>query len=390
LISYLDALLAIRSNPLRLAQDSVALEDATGRFLARDILSDRDYPPFNRATMDGYAIRSADYSKGRKYEVRSWKHAGEPLAEKSDCIGISTGAAVPTFFDSVIRIEDAITAGDTVEFKLETVSPFLNIAIKGEDLKIGEVALRKGQQIHTGVALALSSLGARRVDVFSNPRVRIVSSGTEIVSADMIPEPEQIRDSNSFTLRSCLSSFGITPVSVDRATDEIDNLTTSLVSGLNSDLLLVTGGVSKGPRDHIPGILSSLGFRELFHGVSIKPGKPIYAGLHENGCFALGLPGNPFSVLVACEICLRPLILSSVGSQIPLCRPATFRDSRVKKGSLDEFFPVAWSPTGLKKASWNGSGDITAGVHSDGVVLHRAMGTDLKDGDSVEFYPWSW
>lgn len=403
MISYADALAALLTHKLSLSIETIPLTQAGGRITAADIPADRDYPPFNRATMDGYAIRSADFEKGSVYRAISWKHAGDPDKAPSQtsgereriCIGISTGAAVPPEFDTVIRVEDSrahppgasVALPHNVTFTTEQIKPGLNVAKQGEDVRQGQPVLRRGMKITPGATLALASVGATAVPVFRWPTIRIVSCGNEVVSADRSPHPEQIRDSNSHTCRSFLEAIGPGVESTDLIPDDQAKLREALRQGLSADVLIVTGGVSKGPHDFIPGLLEELGVARIFHGVAIKPGKPVYAGYH-GGKIVLALPGNPLSVLVGCEIFLRPYLLASTDSSAALSWPMKFQGERKKRSGLDEFFPSKLKATGIETAPWNGSGDILAGL-CDGFALHPAESAELRDGDLVRFFPWT-
>ncbi|MCE9600060.1 MAG: molybdopterin molybdotransferase MoeA [Spirochaetia bacterium] len=392
MISYADALEALLAHTLQLESETISLNQASGRTLAANIAADRDYPPFNRATMDGYAILSSEYEKGRVYRVASWKHAGEEPAQgdvyRGLCIGISTGSAVPDQFDAVIRIEDAsIDSSHNVSFALEQTNPGQNIAKRGEDTKQGEIVSKIGTKITPGAAMALASVGARTVQVFRKPDIKVISCGNEVVSLETAPLPEQIRDSNSHTVCTFLNCLGLAPQSASLIPDEPSKLSEGLRQGLIADILIVTGGVSKGPRDFIPGLLEDLGVKRLFHGVAIKPGKPVFAGTHQNK-IVLALPGNPLSVLIGLEIFLLPYLRASMGSSTTRSWPMKFQGKRKKKSGLDEFFPSNVNGMGIEQASWNGSGDILAGM-SHGFALHPASASELDDGDTVLFFPWT-
>ncbi|MBL8020327.1 MAG: molybdopterin molybdotransferase MoeA [Leptospirales bacterium] len=405
MISYSEALAALLAHKLSLPAETIPLAQAGGRVLAAEILADRDYPPFNRATMDGYAIRSVDFAKGSVYRANSWKHAGDSgdpallsnvsATSERTCIGISTGAAVPADFDTVIRVEDSrvdppgvnVNMPHNVTFVVEQIKHGQNVARQGEDIGKGQRILGRGTRISPGATLALASVGATAVSVFKWPRIRVVSCGNEVIPAESNPWPEQIRDSNSHTCRSFLGAIGLAVEAIDLIPDDPAKLREALRQGLSADILIVTGGVSKGPHDFIPGLLEELNVTRIFHGVAIKPGKPVFAGYH-GGKIVLALPGNPLSVLVACEIFLRPYLLASTDSSAALSWPMRFQGERKKRSGLDEFFPSKLNATGIETAPWNGSGDILAGL-CEGFALHPAESAELRDGDLVRFFPWT-
>ncbi|TGK07304.1 molybdopterin molybdenumtransferase MoeA [Leptospira semungkisensis] len=398
MISSQEAIKLIESSAAKSEIISVPLEHSSGKVLREKILADRDYPPFNRATMDGFALRSQGFSKERIYSYERELHAGESfsLKEGEEAIRIMTGAPVPSGFDLVIKVEDSVDQGISegkkqVRFETDKTSSFANIAIQGEDLKTGEEILLEGTEINTAIFSLLASLGRSQVQISKLPKVRIISTGNEIVGIEEIPKPWQIRDSNSYSIRSLLQKYGIVPESIVRVGDDISLLENAVQQGLDSDILILSGGVSMGNLDLVPKVLQSKGVQEIFHKVRIKPGKPVWFGMKGKQA-VFGLPGNPFSV----QVCFRIFVESYIRkflclpTESPLLLP--FLGERKKKNQLTEFFPVRLErkqTTVLTENKTNGSGDIRAGIFSDGLAVQFSDKEKIQDGELLEFYPWN-
>ncbi|BDA78671.1 molybdopterin molybdenumtransferase MoeA [Leptospira kobayashii] len=397
MISYSEGLAKILSFSKNHTFESIPLKLSDGRILAEEIRADRDYPPFNRSAMDGFAISSSEFSENKIYHYNRELPAGSNfLLEKGEeAIRIMTGAPVPLGLDVVIKIEDSLLSEDDrgnkqVSFSLKNVRPWQNIARKGEDLHKGDSILFPGHTLGTSEISILASLGKNLVSVVTLPKIQIISTGNEIVPIDRTPLDWQIRDSNSYTISSILSKYKIVPESVKNIPDEESLLTEAISKGLESDILILSGGVSMGSMDLVPSVLQKLGVELVFHKVGIKPGKPIWFGKRGN-TIVFGMPGNPFSVQICSRIFLEPFLRASMGQkQIPAMR-LPILGARNKKGSLTEFFPVRLETkdkTYLSAVSFNGSGDIRAGLSSNGLAVHPADSEQIQDGDWIEFLPW--
>ncbi|TGK01507.1 molybdopterin molybdenumtransferase MoeA [Leptospira langatensis] len=398
MISFPEAIRLIESSAAESEIVSVPLEHSSGKILREKILADRDYPPFNRATMDGFALRSQGFSKDRIYSYKRELHAGESfsLEEGEETIRIMTGAPVPEGFDLVIKVEDSTDLGNSdgkrqVRFDTDKTSSFSNIAIRGEDLKNGEEILSEGTRISSSIFSLLASLGRSRIQISKLPKVRIISTGNEIVGLEETPKPWQIRDSNSYSIRSLLQKYDISPISIVRVGDDLSQLEKAVLEGLDSDILILSGGVSMGNLDLVPKVLEGNGVREIFHKVRIKPGKPIWFGMKGRQA-VFGLPGNPFSV----QVCFRIFVESYIRKF--LCLPTEsslllpFSGERKKKNQLTEFFPVRLEKkqtTVLTENKNNGSGDIRAGIFSDGLAVQFSEKEKVQEGELLEFYPWN-
>ncbi|HEX6853347.1 MAG TPA: gephyrin-like molybdotransferase Glp [Candidatus Polarisedimenticolaceae bacterium] len=297
----------------------VPLDAALGRALAADVAADRDVPATDRSAMDGFAVRCADLLEaGRRLRVAGELRAGSSAAGVRVAPGeawrIFTGGVVPEGADAVVMVE--LTEEDRGTGTLlvrEAPSAGQNIRRRGEDVRAGERILRAGCVVGPAEVAALASVGAARVRVHRAPTVAILSTGDELVEAGETPEPHQIRNSNAPMLAARLRAMAIEPVPLGNAGDSPDALDAKLARGLDHDLLLVTGGVSVGDYDLVARRLEAAGATTLFHGVAMKPGKPILAA-RSSGGIVVGLPGNPLSAFTGFEVLVAPALRRMAGA----------------------------------------------------------------------------
>ncbi len=380
--------------------ERVPLEKSFGRVLAKNVNADRDYPPFNRSAMDGYAIVAKNFSAAKPYNVLKTVFAGDApqlvhdfSRGQAEVIKIMTGAAVPAPFDAVIRREDAHEAeGQTVTFDTATVSPGHNISRQGEDLKRGTRLALGGDLIDHAVVTLLASLGVAQPYVAKLPRVAVITTGNEIIPVKQKPKPTQIRNANALSLRCMLAKFGITQIAMKHAPDTRAGLARALGPALRADIVLVTGGVSAGDSDYVPEVLNSLRVKQIFHKTAMKPGKPLWFGKRgKTRVFAI--PGNPFSAQVVFHVYIAPFLRQSFGMAPRPAISLPLAAERRKKDALQHFFPArimnqAGSTSQLEAVAFNGSGDIRAGLGAAGLAIHPANKPELSRGDIVEFLPW--
>ena len=395
MISVSEAQDLVRKNGLSLKTELISLENSLGRILAEEVRADRDYPPFNRSAMDGFALRSAEFHPDKVYEVVDTLFAGDFRERKyaeGEVIKIMTGAPVPEFFDAVIKVEDAEKTGERVSFSLNSVKAFENIARQGEDLKRGEVALQKGQRISPPEIALLASLGKSTLSVYKSPKVAVISTGDEVKAVGEPVLRHQIRNSNGPVLSAFFKRFGVEQVSSFLVDDKPEHLRAILQKALAYDMVVLSGGVSMGDADYVPETLLALGVGKIFHKVSLKPGKPVWFGRKLNGPVVFGLPGNPFSSQVTFKLFIEPLLRESFRLKPlqPVLFPSAF--TREKKMGLDEFLPaVIIEEDGRSKVQlcfFNGSGDITATAMSEGLVVHPAGKDSVGKDEMLAFYPW--
>jgi molybdopterin molybdotransferase len=365
---------------------------ALGRFLAENIPADRNYPPFNRSTRDGFALRAADaVQPGARLRLIGESRAGVPFegtVEPGTCVPIMTGAAVPKGADTVVMVEQTRTDGDMVTFE-HAAQAHQNFVLAGSETRAGEVVLTRGTRLGYAELAMAAQVGRSKIMVSRRPRVAILSTGDEVVVVDQIPGPFQIRNSNSISLAAQVTLAGCAPVLLGNAPDEVGQLRMLIERGLESDLLVLTGGVSAGKYDLVEQVLRELGAEFYFDALAIRPGKPAVFGRCKNKP-VFGLPGNPVSTMVTFELLVVPAIELLSGHKpqpLPLFR-AKLQHPIEQRAALTHFLParVAW-PSGEPTVAllhWEGSGDIGAVVRSNCfLVIHEAK-LKLAPGDWVD------
>jgi molybdopterin molybdotransferase len=349
------------------AVDRRPLRAALGCVLAQDIAADRDYPPFDRSTRDGYAVRAAEVSPGGTLPCVGELKAGDNSTKRlspGTCVQIMTGAAAPPGADAVVMIEHTSRAGDIVTFQREA-SAGQNIVPRGSESRAKSVLLKRGQRLgFAEIALAAQS-GVTTPRVRRAPEVAILSTGDEVVPAERKPGPFQIRNSNDYSLTAQTRLAGGDPVNLGNAPDELQVLGRRVRKGLRGDALVLCGGVSMGKYDLVEQVLRELGTKFYFDAVAIRPGKPAVFGICD-GVPVFGLPGNPVSTMVTFELFVVPAldILSGASPRpLPIVR-VKLAEAVKQKGGVTHFLParIEWSegePV-VRELRWRGSGDIAA------------------------------
>ncbi|MBS1567010.1 MAG: molybdopterin molybdotransferase MoeA, partial [Bacteroidetes bacterium] len=290
---------------------------AQGRVLAEAMQADRDFPPYDRATMDGIAIAAKDFGKGlRSFSIRGTQAAGESPIELSapgDCIEIMTGAAVPASTDAVIRYEDIAIKDGIATLQTEIISRGQNIHLRGRDRKQGETVVAANRIVNPAIISMAASLGLSTLTVKKLPRVVIISSGDELVEVDQTPSAYQIRRSNNYTLKAILQGHAI---DADMLHIPDDPAITQREVGRclgQYDAIILSGGVSMGKFDYIPQALEALAVAPLFYKVQQRPGKPFWFGRHAQGPLVFALPGNPVSGFMCIHRYFIPWLRTSLG-----------------------------------------------------------------------------
>ena len=373
---------------------SKTVNDALGDVLAREIRSDRDYPPFHRSTRDGYAVRSSEASPGATLkctgEIKAGDTVTEPLAPGA-CIQIMTGAAVPTGADAVVMIEFTARSGDAVTFQRAN-SPGQNIVQKGSEAHAGDLTLPVGIRLGFAELAAAAQVGAAELLCYRRPRVAILSTGDEIVPIAETPGPFHIRNSNSVSLAAQVRLAGGEPVQLGNALDRVDDLSAKIELGLREDMLVLSGGVSMGKYDLVESVLNTLGAEFYFDAVAIRPGKPAVFGRCRD-TFVFGLPGNPVSTMVTFQLFAIPAIDVLGGArprQLPLLE-ANLTKTLHEKPGLTHFLPGYFEWTGISPEvhplRWHGSGDIAALTQSNCFMVVPADRSDIPAGEKVTVLP---
>jgi len=363
--------------------ETVDLLSGAGRVLAEAIVADRDFPPFARATRDGYAVRAEDVAQVPvRVDVIGEIKAGDSPSGSSNvgqgqAVAIMTGAPLPAGADAVVMVEYTSQTGTSVEIK-RSVKSGENFVERSAEARQGQMLLDRGTRLdHAGIAIA-ASVGKSRLQLFRKPRIAVLATGDEIVAIDQSPGPVQIRNSNTYSLAAQIQNGGGEPVLLPVAPDEPVRLRALIEEGFKCDLLLLAGGVSMGKYDLVEQVLGELQAEFYFTGAQIQPGRPVVFGScmlhtragapapHSDTRYFFGLPGNPVSTMVTFELFVRPMIHALGGGAL---RPLTFLKARLKsdvrtKTGLTRFLPAVLSGefenAEVELARWQGSGDIAA------------------------------
>jgi molybdopterin molybdotransferase len=366
--------------------ESVPLAEADGRVLAEPITADRDYPPFPRSARDGFAVRAADLPGELRVigEVR----AGEVFAGSigpGEAVEIMTGAPVPEGADAVIMIEHVKRTGAHITTE-RTQAPGDNHTPRGSEARENAVVLEPGARLGYAEVAATVMVGRQCVSVYRRPRVAILPTGDEIVEAGDQPREFQIRNSNAWSLAAQVRRAGAVPEILPIARDHYESTHAAIERGLQSDLLLLSGGVSAGKYDIVERVLADFGAQFFFDRVLIQPGQPLVFG-SARGKYFFGLPGNPASTMVTFELFARAAIEKLSGASttpLPLLRAKLTRDFHHKPG-LTRFLPAHLSDDGasISPEPWQGSGDIASLARANAYLVAEPDRESWSAGDDI-------
>ncbi|MEZ4933581.1 MAG: molybdopterin molybdotransferase MoeA [Saprospiraceae bacterium] len=306
----------ILSNTLSFGEESVPLGLATGRILREDLIADRDFPPFNRVSMDGIAIQFEYFAKGKRaFKIEGLQAAGAPqmtLEDTNNCLEVMTGAMLPQGTDTVIRYEDVDIKDGVATIQIEDVAAKQNIHQRGTDRAAGSLIVKRGCLISPAEIGVAATVGRGSLAVSKKPRVAIISTGDELVDVSEQPLPHQIRKSNIHNLAAAVSEWGIM-ANLFHLPDEKNAIREILTEVLkNHDAVLLSGGVSAGKLDFVPDVLEELKVEKMFHKVSQRPGKPFWFGRNDS-TVVFAFPGNPVSSFMCLNRFFRPWLLASYG-----------------------------------------------------------------------------
>ncbi len=374
--------------------ETVRLLEARGRVLAQDIVADRDYPPFDRAARDGYAVRSEDVVNIPVWldcvgEARAGKpYPGRDGDRSGVAVEIMTGAPVPSGFDAVVMVEHTRAEGRRVEVR-QKVAHLDNLVGQGSEARAGAQLLARGRRLDSGAMGLLASAGQVRVKVLRRPIAAILPTGDEVVPVEAQPQWYQIRNSNGIALAAQVAAMGAVPRLMGIAPDEEGALRSLIERGLESDLLLLSGGVSAGRYDLVEPVLEAMGAEFYFRGVAIRPGKPLVFGRLAD-TFFFGLPGNPVSTYVTCELFVRPAItvLAGAAAESTLFLRARLREPFRQNHGLTAFVParvemLAGDPV-VRPAPWQGSGDLAGFAGANCLLVVQPDQRELPEGTWVD------
>jgi molybdopterin molybdotransferase len=399
-LDFDEALAIVLEHAVTLARpqsQELALLSCADRVLAEAVLADRDQPPFNRSTRDGFALRAADAATPLKVvgQIRAGERWHGGALELGAAVEIMTGAPVPEGSDSVVMIEHI--ARDQDEIRLitgRTIQSGENIVPQGSEARTGQEILAPGT-VMEGAEIALAAAcGRSSLHVYRKPRVAIVATGDELVGLDTMPGPQQIRNSNSYGLAALVARAGGEPTQLPIAPDRPAELEQIIRSARDSDFILLSGGVSMGKYDLVEEILQSLGAEFFFTGVKMQPGKPLVFGrLPANdefpSQFFFGLPGNPVSTQVTFHCFVEPMLraMSGAALQGPRFLQATLAEDVTGKPGLMRVLPARWTADRVRPevrlVGWQGSGDLAANARANCYAVLPPEIEHFRAGDVV-------
>ncbi len=388
------------------ASEPVPLLDSLGRVLATPLLADRDQPPFDRSTRDGFALHSGDlpYLQNSPENFLSVTgqiraggiHSGTSVAPGT-AIEIMTGAPVPPGADTVVMVEHVTATNGQLRLRPGHVpNASQNIVRRAAEARAGQTLLSPGTRISPAEIALAASCGATRLEVFRRPNVAILATGDELVPLDETPGPHQIRNSNSYALAALVLASGGTPIQLAITRDTIADLHDRIAQARTSaDLLLLSGGVSMGKYDLVEQVLAELRAEFVFTGVQMQPGKPVVFGHlpasspNTSSQTFFGLPGNPVSTEVTSHTFVRPLLSALSGASWlgPNFAQATLTEAVAGRPDLTRFLPAHLTPSltrpEVSLVPWQGSGDLAANSRANCYAVFPADQGPFHAGEVI-------
>lgn len=391
---------SIAENLAPFLREDCPLPSAHGRILRADLRADRDLPPFNRVTMDGFALRSAALASGvHTFRIEGMQAAGMRALTLGDtpdaCVEVMTGAVLPEGADCVVPFEETSRDGATMIVAPSTrLAPGAFVHRRGSDHPATSIIVPAGTRL-TGREIAVAAAtGASTVVVTALPKIAVIATGDELVEVDAPVAPHQIRRSNDHALRAALISAGFPRVERFHLRDvrhEVEHLLWHVVA--EYDVVLITGGVSKGKFDFLPAALAAQGVKKIFHGVAQRPGKPFWFGMSSRRSPVFALPGNPVSAYTCLHRYVLPALAVASGAAPAASRIAALAVPFTFKPPLACFLPVRLSSGPRAElfatpAAANTSGDFAGLVGTDGFIELPAERSDFPAGHLAPFFPW--
>jgi molybdenum cofactor synthesis domain-containing protein len=396
MISVAEAIQIIRQQTVPLPTERVRIEQTLRRVLAADVIADTDLPPFDRAQMDGYAVRAEDVKEtparlrivGESAAGRGWHHQ----LEEGQAVRIMTGAPVPAGADSVQQVELTTELKDgTVVELLETVEIGKSIVKRGSEITAGEVVLRAGTPINAAMMAVLAAFGYAQVEVFRKPRVAVLATGSELVPVDQKPGQDQIRDSNNYSISAYAELAGAITERMPVTGDDTSLLKKQIAEAAKRcEVIVTSGGVSMGVYDVTKAALKELDAEIFFERVALRPGKPTVFARLPNGTLVFALPGNPVSVSVTFNLFARTAMLAMQGAAEPELKRETAVLARSVKGTVDResYLPAQLTTNDDAELvafplKWGGSSDFVAFALTTALVVVPANVKAIEPGSLV-------
>lgn len=395
MVSVQEASRIVFSHLYKPGEHTLPITVAGGTVLAEPIRADRDFPPFHRVAMDGIAIQYEAWKEGKTaFAIEGVQAAGEPqkkLLNSMNCFEVMTGAVLPEGTDTVIRYEDVQVRDGIAQLSIAAVVQGSNIHRQQQDARKEAVLLEPGTLLSPAEIALLAAVGKAEVKVYAFPSTAIISSGDELVAIEDVPQPHQIRRSNVYAIEAAMREMHWAGNRF-HLPDDKSALETGLREAVRQhDLIILSGGVSKGKFDFIPEVLEAVGFKKLFHQVSQRPGKPFWFGVSENGKVVFALPGNPVSTYLCFYRYIKPWVIKSMGSgwagqYAVLAQDFSFAPA------LTYFLQVTVkNEQGVMKAypaPGGGSGDFANLKNVTGFLELPVGQTDYQAGTAFPYYPF--
>jgi molybdopterin molybdotransferase len=359
--------------------------------LAEDVVSDIDMPPYDKALMDGYAVRASDFANGSAdciviEEITAGHTPIHPVGPKQ-ASRIMTGAPMPDGADAVVMVERSrALGGGRVHFEITSVKPGQNVLRRGKEMQRGETILAAGAILRPQELGVLATVGRTTIKAHRAPIVALMTTGDEVMEADQQPGPGQIRNGNSPMLAAQITRAGGVPRYLGIGRDRVDHLRELITDGLRSPMLALSGGVSAGVADLVPGVLREMGVVAHFHKIAMKPGKPLFFGTRGE-TLVFGLPGNPVSSFVCFELFVRPAIrrLRGYSDAGPKWIHADLTENFTYSTDRPTYHPAWLDPSDdawrVRVVPWFGSADLRGLTRANALVLLEPGILEHKAGE---------
>ena len=391
MISFEEALKIVLENAQSFGEEEVSWESACGRVLSRDVYSDISMPPFDKSAVDGFACRMEDLHEGAELKVIETIAAGSEPAQAiqaGECSRIMTGGMLPNGADSVIMVEHTESSSTgIIKFIKEKTSR--NVCYFSEDIKEGQKVLDKGMKIGPAHLAVLASVGNTMIWVARQPHVGVISTGNELVEPEVKPAGARIRNSNAWQLVAQARGIPVKCSYYGIADDKAEDLQDKIAMALyETDIVLLTGGVSMGDFDFVPAAMEGLGAEILFKSVAIQPGRPTVFARY-NKQFIFGLPGNPVSSFVLFELMVKPFILGMMGcNEMPVTIHIPMGvDFFRKKSERKSVIPVLIRDNAVFPLEYHGSAHINAYSRANGMMIMEIGQTEIRKGEPANVRP---
>jgi molybdopterin molybdotransferase len=379
--------------------ESLPLAQCAGAVLRENVYAERDQPPFDRVMMDGVALASSAAADGlRRFLLQGTQAAGDAplsLVSSSHCIEVMTGAVLPPGCDSVVPVEQTRQADGQVELAAGVRPvPWACVARRGSDCAQGALLLASGNVLHAPEVAVAASAGMSRIRVSSQPAIMVVSTGNELVEPGDPIAPHQIRRSNAYGVAAALRQRGFQRVADDHLPDDARLLRERLRLHMDThEVLILSGGVSMGRFDLVPGVLADLGVQCVLHGVAQRPGKPMWFGTSTEGHAVFALPGNPVSTLVCVIRYVVPALYGAMGMPPKHIERVALASALAWQPSLTGFMPVRlshddWARLWAVPCPTHNSGDFSALALTDGFVELPPGPAELAKGHVARLFRW--